>query len=68
MTLAELQAEREKILKAMGQPAELTKGDKGIRFRTPEEYRTALASIDAEIAKLQGTDGRTFTIQTCRGI
>ena len=68
MTLIELQAERETILKAMSQPAEVNKGDKRVRFRTPEEYRTALASIDAEIAKLEGAAGRTFVIQTCRGI
>lgn len=68
MTLSELQAERDKILKALSMPHSLTAGDKSVTRQTSVELRESLAVVDSEIARLQGSTGRTFVIQSDRGI
>jgi hypothetical protein len=69
MTIEELQAQRDKILKRIAQPQSGT-GPGGMGFTNPsqDDNNKALAAIDAEIARLQGGESRTFTIQTNRGI
>jgi hypothetical protein len=68
MTAAELQTQRDKILTQMSAPQTLTAGDMGLTNRGQRDLRDALASIDAELARLQGGTVRTFTIQSERGI
>jgi len=67
MTLAELQARREKILADMGAP-DIQFAERSIRRRPQAELDVALQRVDAEIAKLQSPQSRQFTIQTNRGI
>ena len=51
MTLQELEAQREALLAALSAPDSVTFGDRSMRHRSPEQIRTALQQVDAEIAK-----------------
>lgn len=68
LTLAELQAERERILSQIAEPENLQFEGRSIRNRPIQQLRESLALIDAEISKLQASGGRVFTVQTKRGI
>lgn len=50
MTIAELQTEREKILRQFAQPEEMRSGDKMLR---QGDLRKRLTAIDEEIARLE---------------
>jgi hypothetical protein len=63
MTLLELQAKREKILRSLG-IARLQCGETSIEYRGQQD---ALAAIDREIAKLSPGD-KIFAVQTKRGL
>ena len=51
MTLQELEAQREALLAELSAPDSVTFGDRSMRHRSPEQIRTALQQVDAEIAK-----------------
>ena len=51
MTLPELEAQRETLLAALSAPDSVSFGDRSMRQRSPEQIRTALQQVDAEIAK-----------------
>lgn len=51
MTLPELEAQREALLAALSAPDSVSFGDRSMRHRSPEQIRTALQQVDAEIAK-----------------
>lgn len=68
LTLEQLQAERDKILDAMGHPINVQFSDRSITYRAQADLEAALKRVDAEIAKLQSPQSRQFTIQTNRGI
>ncbi len=51
MTLPELEAQREALLVALSAPDSVSFGDRSMRQRSPEQIRTALQQVDAEIAK-----------------
>ncbi len=55
MTLEELQAQRDAILKQMSQPREMHAGDKGLTNRDLKDLEAALARVDAEIAVTKGS-------------
>lgn len=65
MTLAELQAQRERILAEMGAP-DLQFEARGVKRRPQPELDAALAKIDSEIARLQSSAPRQFTIHNSR--
>ena len=68
-TLAELQAQRDVIVKGMSSPAQLHFGDRGVTHRPQGELEAALQRIDAEIAKAQGkANGSVFQVTTGRGL
>jgi hypothetical protein len=67
MTLAELQAQRERILAEMGAP-DLQFAERGVKRRPQPELDAALARLDLEIATAQSPQSRQFVIQTSRGI
>jgi hypothetical protein len=64
MTIEELQAKRDEIVKCIG-TIRVTYGERSVEFSKQSE---ALALIDAEIARLQSPQPRQFTIQTSRGL
>ncbi|MGE5597629.1 MAG: hypothetical protein ACM3S1_16520 [Hyphomicrobiales bacterium] len=64
MTLEELQARRDEIVRTIG-TIRVGHGDKSVEFSRQQD---ALAAIDAEIARLQSPQPKKFTIQTSRGI
>ena len=51
MTLQELEAQREALLAELSAPDSVTFGDRSMRHRSPEQIRTALQQVDAEIAR-----------------
>lgn len=51
MTLPELEAQREALLAELSAPDSVTFGDRSMRHRSPEQIRTALQQVDAEISK-----------------
>lgn len=55
MTIEELRAERERILKALSQPQEIHHGDRGLTNRSIKDHLLALERIDAEIDVVSGT-------------
>jgi 5-enolpyruvylshikimate-3-phosphate synthase len=59
MTLQELEAQREALLAALSAPDSVTFGDRSMRHRSPEQIRTALQQLDAEIAKAKATADTT---------
>jgi 5-enolpyruvylshikimate-3-phosphate synthase len=59
MTLQELEAQREALLAALSAPDSVTFGDRSMRQRSPEQIRTALQQLDAEIAKAKATADTT---------
>lgn len=64
MTLTELQAKREEVLRSLG----LTRvqfGERSIEYARQAE---ALAAIDREIAKLTEPFARVFTVQSSQGL
>jgi 5-enolpyruvylshikimate-3-phosphate synthase len=61
MTLAELEAQREALLAALSAPDSVTFGDRSMRHRSPEQIRTALQQVDAEIAKMKAADSAAST-------
>ena len=67
MTLAQLQAKRETLLKSLGM-ASIEHDGNAIRYNSDENKLASLRAIDAEIAALQNPQSRQFTIQTKRGI
>ncbi|MCC6363081.1 MAG: hypothetical protein IT165_06120 [Bryobacterales bacterium] len=56
MTLAELEAQRETLLSALSAPDSVSFGDRSLRHRSPEQIRTALQQLDAEIAKVKAAE------------
>ncbi len=71
MTLEELEAQREALLAALSAPDSVTFGDRSMRHRSPEQIRTALQQVDAEIAKAKvaadTTAPRSRVIRTYTG-
>lgn len=65
MTLEQLQAKRDEILKAIG-IARVIFADRSVEYTADKEKE--LAVIDAEIARLQSPQARQFTVQTSRGL
>ena len=59
MTLPELEAQREALLAALSAPDSISFGDRSMRQRSPEQIRTALQQVDAEIAKAKAATGST---------
>ena len=59
MTLQELEAQREALLAALSAPDSVTFGDRSMRHRSPEQIRTALQQVDAEIAKAKAAADTT---------
>jgi hypothetical protein len=59
MTLQELEAQREALLAALSAPDSVSFGDRSMRHRSPEQIRTALQQVDAEIAKVKAADSET---------
>lgn len=69
MTIEELKAERDKLIKRMaGGLSDAQSGTDRLAYQPTEQQRIALQTLDSEIAKLEGSQGRLFTITTCRGI
>ena len=64
MTLTELQAKRDDILKS-AEIARITFSDRSIEYARQKD---ALELIDREIAKLTSPERKVFTIQTSRGL
>ena len=56
MTLQELEAQREALLAALSAPDSVSFGDRSMRHRSPEQIRTALQQVDAEIAKAKAAE------------
>jgi hypothetical protein len=65
MTLRELQAKRDEILRAMG-VARIQFEGRAIDYVADKKRELAL--LDAEIARLGSPQARQFTIQTERGL
>lgn len=63
LTLTELQAKRDRIIKSVGITRQQT-GDQSIAF--PEDKAKELALIDAEIAKLEASTAGTKPIRQVR--
>lgn len=65
LTLEQLAAERDKIIKQLSLPQEAQSGDKRVVAQTADDLMKRLATIDSEIAKVQnGSSGyvsRFFT-------
>ena len=59
MTLPELEAQREALLAALSAPDSVSFGDRSMRQRSPEQIRTALQQVDAEIAKAKAAADST---------
>lgn len=59
MTLPELEAQREALLAALSAPDSVSFGDRSMRQRSPEQIRTALQQVDAEIAKVKAATDST---------
>ena len=65
MTLADLQAQRDKIVKTLG-IARVQFGERSIEYARQSE---ALQAIDREIARLTALgEAKVFTIQSSRGL
>lgn len=65
MTLAELQARRDEIVRTLG-TTRVQFGERSVEYGRQKE---ALELIDREIAKLtQAAEQRVFTIKTSRGL
>ena len=68
MTLAELVAQREALLAALSAPDSVSFGDRSMRQRSPEQIRTALQQVDAEIAKAKAAPrSRVIRVYTEKG-
>ncbi len=68
MTAEEIQALREKTLKALAQPESVTSGDKSVRNRSANDTLTALSLLEREAVKVAGSStNRAVLIQTSRG-
>ena len=59
MTLPALEAQREALLAALSAPDSVSFGDRSMRQRSPEQIRTALQQVDAEIAKAKAAADST---------
>lgn len=59
MTLPELETQREALLAALSAPESVSFGDRSMRQRSPEQIRTALQQVDAEIAKVKAATDST---------
>jgi hypothetical protein len=69
MTTTELQTLRDNMIRARNNGlSELRSGDKYLKFKTDDEFRSAISGIDAEIAKASGaSSSRSVFVQTSRG-
>jgi hypothetical protein len=73
MTLPELEAQREALLAALSAPDSVSFGDRSMRHRSPEQIRTALQQVDAEIAKAKAAEdsaaprSRVIRVHTGKG-
>lgn len=61
MTIEELQAQRDQILKQMADPQDVRAGSAGVTNRSQDDLRKALAVIDAEIKRAGGSSGVSCT-------
>jgi hypothetical protein len=68
LTLAQLQAQREKILSGMGNAAQVQFSGGSVTHRPQAEMEAALQRVDAEIAALQSPQSRQFAVRTSRGL
>ena len=59
MTLPELETQREALRAALSAPDSISFGDRSMRQRSPEQIRTALQQVDAEIAKAKAATSST---------
>lgn len=68
-TLAELQAQREAVLKQMSQAQSVSIEGRSVTNRGQADLEAALKRIDREIAALSSpSSSRVFTVQSDRGI
>jgi len=68
LTQEQLDAIRDKQLNALGQPEEVTSGDKRVKNRSAAEAQAALALIEREQLKVSGgTSPRLNPTQFSRG-
>ncbi len=68
LTLEQLQAEREKAIMAMASPERVEFQGRSITNRGQRDLQATINSLDAEIARMQSPQDRTFVIQSKRGI
>jgi hypothetical protein len=64
MTLEELQAKRDEVLRSLG-VVRVQYGERSVEFARQSDV---LSAIDREIARLQSPQSRVFTIQSSRGL
>ena len=67
-TVEELQAQRDQILAGMSEISHVQGPTAAVSFKSQADMELLLKRLDAEIAALQGTQSRQFTIQTNRGL
>ena len=68
LTIEQLEAERETALLAMSEPEHIEAFGRSVTNRNQRDLLGTIHQLDAEIARLQSPQGRTFVIQTKRGI
>ncbi|WP_321470127.1 hypothetical protein [uncultured Paludibaculum sp.] len=69
LTLEQLQAQRDKLVSDMGKTfSEISSDSDRLVRRSQADLEDALKRTDAEIARLQSSPSRQFTVQTSRGI
>lgn len=68
LTLEQLRAERDKAILAMASPERVEFKDRSTTNRSQRDLQATINRLDVEISSLQSPQGRTFVIQTKRGI
>jgi hypothetical protein len=68
MTLVELQAQRDKLVAALGRPERVIQfEDRRIENFSADELLTAIAGLDIQIAAGQPQESRVFTVASSSG-
>ncbi len=69
LTVEELKTKRDQVIYQMASPESVSFRDRSQTNRSQRDLLATMNQLDAEIAKLQSPQsGRTFVIQTKRGI
>lgn len=68
LTLDQLQAERDKAVMAMASPENVAFNGRSVTNRSQRDLLATIYRLDAEIARLQPSQGGPFVIQSKRGI